>query len=483
MRLGELVEGLPLAGDAPPELEVRGIQHDSRRVEPGDLFVALVGERFDGRAFVLQAAERGAVAVVAPGPPPAATPLPWLSCDQPRAVLGPLAARVFAHPDREMTMVGVTGTNGKSTTVWIVQALLEAAGRPCGRIGTLAYRFADLDLPAGRTTPEASDLFRLLRRMRERGAAAVAMEVSSHALTMGRVAGVAFDVAAFTNLTQDHLDFHRTMEEYFAAKQRLFGHLEADGTAVVNVDDAFGRRLAAELPRVVTCGRDGMVRVEEAQLSAEGTRATFATPRGRLQVQSRLLGSFNLDNLLLAVGVAEALELPHAAIGDGLAAVEPVPGRLEPVDRGQPFAVFVDYAHSEDALAHALAAVRELVDGRVAVVFGCGGDRDPGKRFPMGRVAGERADLVIVTSDNPRSEDPQAILGAIEEGVKASGNGNYRLIPDRRDAIRRALAIAEPGWAVLVAGKGNESGQEIAGQVFPFSDREEIAAALEGIHG
>jgi len=301
------------------------------------------------------------------------------------------------------------------------------------------------------------------------------------------VGELAYDVGVFTNLTRDHLDFHGTMEAYYAAKRRLFTErLKPGGAAVINVADEHGRRLAEELAaqggelRVVTFGDAGMVRAIAPRLDAQGIATRVQTPRGELAVETALLGPYNLENVLAAIAVGEALHLPAEAIRAGLRTVSPVPGRLEPVDRGQGFPVFVDYAHTDDGLRNALSAVRAIAGGRkVAVVFGCGGDRDAGKRPLMGRVAGELADLVLVTSDNPRSEDPQQIMAAIEEGVKASGNRSYRMLPDRRDAIRRAIQNAGPDWAVLIAGKGNEDGQEIAGKKLPFSDRDEAAKALE----
>ena len=484
MRAGELFRDLPV--DMPADradLDVSGIQHDSRRVEPGDLYVAIRGKTFDGGEFVGQAAEKGAVAVLGSGDAPSACPLPWIATADPRSLLAPLAIRAYGDPASELLMIGVTGTNGKSTLVWLTESLLEAAGIPCGRLGTMAYRFRDLEFPSGRTTPEASDLHRMLRRMRDRGAEAVAMEVSSHALRIGRVAGVGFGVAVFTNLTQDHLDFHADMEDYFAAKRLLFDQLTEDGIGVVNVDDSYGRRLAESLDRVITFGSGGDVEAVSARLDLDGIRATVETPRGEVDVRSRLRGAYNLTNLVTAVGVAEALELPFEAVQRGLAEAGVVPGRMEPVEAGQPFPVFLDYAHTDDALEHLLRAVRDLTRRKILLVFGCGGDRDTGKRFLMGRVAGRLADLPIVTSDNPRSEDPLAIIAAVEEGLKASGNEQYRILPDRRDAIRRALAIADEDWVVVVAGKGHETGQEIHGKVYPFSDEQEIVKAVEEQYG
>lgn len=496
MRLSELIHELglevppvsgKLAGDPtgdPIDPEVAGVAHDSRTVEPGDLFVATVGQHFDGRKFVPDAVARGAVAVLGPlGPLPSdGTPasVPWVETADPRALLGPLAARVYGQPHRELVLAGITGTNGKSTVATLLAAVLDAAGLPAGFIGTLGYRFGGRAFPGGHTTPEASDLFRTLRRMREAGARAVAMEVSSHALDMGRVAGAEFDVAVFTNLSRDHLDYHPDMESYFAAKRRMFALLKPGARAVVNLDDPWGRRLAEEMPEALTFGAGGDVEARAVTMDAAGIRGTIRTPRGAIRLATHLLGRYNLSNLLAAAAGAEALGLPLAAVEQAFAAQRPVPGRMEPVDRGQPFPVFVDYAHTDAALDAALRSAREL-EGveKVAVVFGCGGERDAGKRPLMGRVSGELADLPIATSDNPRGEDPLAILAAVEEGLKASGNRGYRIVPDRREAIRQAVAAAGSGWAVLVAGKGHEREQIIGDRKIPFSDFDEIEKALE----
>jgi UDP-N-acetylmuramoyl-L-alanyl-D-glutamate--2,6-diaminopimelate ligase len=394
-------------------------------------------------------------------------------------MLGPLASRLYGHPDRELLTLGVTGTNGKSTTVALLGAILDAAGRPAGLLGTLGYRFGDLEFAGERTTPEASDLFRTLRRMRDAGAESVAMEVSSHALELGRVAGMTYDVAIFTNLTRDHFDFHGGFEAYYAAKRRLFDQLSDDGRAVVNVGDPYGRRLAGELPAALTYGPGGDVVVLSEDYRVDGTRARFQTPRGELEIETRLLGRFNLENVTAALAAGEALELPQETIVEGLSYLAPLPGRMEPIDAGQDFPVLIDYAHTDAALAAAVRSLRSFAEGRVVLVFGCGGDRDPGKRVLMGRVAGELADLPIVTSDNPRGEDPLSIITAVEQGLKQSGNDAYRVVPDRREAIRRAVGHAGPGWSVLVAGKGHEEVQLVGDRELPFSDREHLRQALE----
>ena len=487
MRASELIRGLPIEvlNSQDQDFEITGVTHDSRKVREGDLFVALIGARLDGRVFVEEAHARGAAGILSVGAPPAEYHGPWLRSGDPRAAMGQLAARLAEHPDRELTMVGVTGTNGKSSVVAMVAAVLEAAGRSSGTVGTLGHRFGDLTIESGRTTPEATDLYPLLRSIVERGGQALVMEVSSHALELERVAGVEFDVAVFTNLSRDHFDFHDGFEEYFAAKRRLFGQLKPGGRAVVNLDDPYGRRLAEDLTErsieVITFAeRDADVSVVEAQLTIDGIRAVLATPGGEIALDSRLRGRFNLLNLLAAVGCAHALGLDATSIADGVRGLGGVAGRLEPVERGQPFPVFIDFAHTDAALSAALRSLREIAAGRkIACVFGCGGNRDRGKRVLMGRVAGELADLAIVTSDNPRREDPLTIIAAVKQGLEESGSAEYRVIPDRRQAIAQVVAMADESWLLLVAGKGHEEGQTIGDDVRPFSDREELIAALE----
>ncbi|HEX9737289.1 MAG TPA: UDP-N-acetylmuramoyl-L-alanyl-D-glutamate--2,6-diaminopimelate ligase [Thermoanaerobaculia bacterium] len=492
VRLHELMRELP--GRLPPEdPEVTGVAHDSRRVGPGDLFVAIAGEHADGRRFAGQAAAGGAVAVMGAEPAPPGLRVPWVAVEDPRALLGPLAVRVYGRPHARLLLVAVTGTNGKSTVTRLIARVLEAAGRPAGFGGTLGYRFAGRDYasPGGggrpRTTLEACDLVRALAEMARDGAAAACLEASSHGLALGRVDALEFDLAVFTNLTRDHLDFHGDLESYFAVKRRLFtDYLKPAGRAVIGVGDDWGRRLAGELAAagvpVVTWGEDdGDVRAASAELDLAGIRARLVTPRGELAVASPLIGRFNLLNVLAAVAVAEALELEPAAAVRGIAAEGPLPGRLEPVRAGQDFPVFVDYAHTPGALAAALGSLRELSARRIAVVFGCGGERDRGKRPEMGRIAGELADLAIVTSDNPRGEDPEAILDAVEVGLRQSG-GRYRRVTDRRAALREAVEVAAsggaPGWMVLAAGKGHEQVQLVGESRIPFSDRRELEAAL-----
>ena len=479
MRVSDVIQGLPIEKSSNGNPDVTGITQDSRFVKEGYLFVALVGQQFDGRAFVPDALERGAVGVLASGPPPPGFESVWLITKEPRWAIGPLAARIYDYPDQAMLMVGITGTNGKSTVSWLMASMLEAAGYPTGSIGTLGHHFGGEILGSGRTTPEASHLVRLLNRMRDAGAQAVSVEISSQGLALGRVEGTSFDLAVFTNLTRDHFDFHRDFEDYFAAKRRLFDQLKPEGLAVVNVDDPYGRRLAEELPRVFTFGSAGQLKNRSADFSFQGIRGVLETPRGEIGFESPLLGTYNLDNIVAAAAGAEALELPHEAIAVGIASQQALPGRMEPLDCGQPFPVLIDYAHTDAALEAALKSIRSFSRRKILLVFGCGGDRDPGKRALMGRVGGELADLSIITSDNPRREDPLAIIAAVEEGVKQSGNSNYRILPDRREAIRRAVSQADEGWALLIAGKGHEEFQIVGEKRLPFSDREEVTQALE----
>lgn len=489
MRLTDLLQGLPVRQTPEQNPEICGVSHDSRSVGTGELFVTIRGESFDGRAFAQQAAARGAAAALGAGTAPDGLPIPWVEIEgSTRPWLGLLSSRAYQNPYEKLRLVGITGTNGKSTITALMAHILEAAGLPAGSLGTLGYHFGgesfgDAEEASARTTPEAPDLFRILETMRSRGAQAVAMEVSSHALAMGRVEELRFDATVFTNLTHDHLDFHGDLESYFEAKARLFEpkRQKSSGRAVIHIGDAYGQRLAEQVEGCLTFGPEADVRVIEADLTLRGIRARIHTPRGELTIESPLIGRFNLENLLAAVAAAEALGLPHEAVTQGIAAQRPLPGRLEPVEAGQPFPVLIDFAHTPAGLQAALDSLRELDDHRIILVFGCGGDRDRDKRAPMGEIAGRGADLPVATSDNPRTEDPVAILSAIEVGLKASGNKSYRLMPDRREAIRRAATIPfsqKQKWALLVAGKGHEEVQIIGDQKLPFSDRQELEAAL-----
>jgi UDP-N-acetylmuramoyl-L-alanyl-D-glutamate--2,6-diaminopimelate ligase len=474
------------------EEEVRALEHDSRRVTPGACFVCLPGSRFDGHAFAAEAAARGAAAVVlereVPLPPGPAV----VQVKETRVALAAFARAFYGEPARRLTVLGVTGTNGKTTTTYLLEAILAGAGKTVGVIGTIDYRCGTLKVPAERTTPEAPDLQALLRRMAELGATHVAMEVSSHSLALHRVDGVEFDVAVFTNLTQDHLDFHGSFEAYLEAKSRLFRGLGVGAaktgpkTAVLNADDPQIERLRAETSvPVVTFGLESPadLTAEDVTLLSTGLRATLCTPWGRIPVRSGLLGGHNVANILGAAGAALAVGVPPAAVSTALAGLRGVPGRLEQIEGGQPFTVAVDYAHTPDALGRVLRAARALTAGRLLCLFGCGGDRDRGKRPLMGEAAGRLADVVILTSDNPRSEDPEAILDAIEAGVRkvSGGLGRTARIVNRAEAIAAGLAQARPGDFVLIAGKGHETYQIFGDRTIPFDDREVARRALSAM--
>jgi UDP-N-acetylmuramoyl-L-alanyl-D-glutamate--2,6-diaminopimelate ligase len=459
---------------------VRGLTDDSRRVIAGGCFVAVRGLHSDGHHFIPQAVERGARAVVAepPDPMPGEAVGRILVPDTRRA-LPRLADAYFGHPSRALTVVGITGTNGKTTTSYLCEALLRARGLDTGLVGTIQYVVRGRARDAGQTTPEALELQGLLAEMVAAGVGGVAMEVSSHALALHRVDGVAFDVAVFTNLTQDHLDFHGTMQGYAAAKARLFFELLSTGgkrgaTAVLNADDPVGAEWAATYPgRVLTFGLGAghAIRPLQHESGLEGIRLLATTPGGPVRLVSPLIGAHNVMNLLGAVGVGVALGLDPPAIASALASVTHVPGRFERVEAGQSFLVVVDYAHTPDALQRVLETARRLTPGRLGVVFGAGGDRDRGKRPLMGGIAARLADRVWLTSDNPRSEDPAAIIEEIAVGVTSPPSGGYARHPDRREAIHQALGWARAGDTVLLAGKGHETYQIIGGQVLPFDDR------------
>ena len=472
---GSLVEGA-VRDDAVRRTCVTGCTLDSRAVQPGDLYAALPGARAHGADFWAQAERAGAAAVLTD---PAGlercrdSGLPVLVADDPRGVLGEVARWVHGDPAAGMVLLGVTGTNGKTTTAFLLEAGLRAAGHRTGLLGTVLTRIGDDVVPSVRTTPEAPDLQALLAVMRERGTTAVAMEVSSHALALGRVDGVVLDVAGFTNLSQDHLDFHASMEEYEAAKASLFTPARAR-RGVVNVDDAAGRRLlrSATVP-LTTYGDDGDWSAREIDLRADGSRFRLVGPGVSVPASVRLPGAFNTANAVGAVALLVEAGVPVADAVAGVAACPGVPGRMERVDAGQPFLALVDYAHTPDAVTRLLQAVRAVVPGRVIVVLGCGGDRDRAKRPLMGAAAAACADLAVLTSDNPRSEDPLAVLAEM-----AAGAPDAVTEPDRRAAILLAVRAARPGDAVVVAGKGHETGQEIGGVVLPFDDRTVLREAL-----
>jgi UDP-N-acetylmuramoyl-L-alanyl-D-glutamate--2,6-diaminopimelate ligase len=468
------------------EAEVRGdglvpvgdVVYRSAEAHPGALFFCVPGEHVDGHDFAPDAVRRGAVAVVVER---------WL--DVPcvlvlvpsvRAAMGPMSSAFFGAPWQELAIVGVTGTNGKTTTTYLLESIFRVAGFTPGVVGTTGVRVAGRPMPFDRTTPEAPDLQRLLAGMRSEGVGAVAMEVSSHGLDQHRVDGTRFGCAVFTNLTQDHLDYHGTLEAYFEAKARLFSP-ELSDRAAVNADTPHGRRLleAATIP-TLTFGVKPGADLWAQEVAVTGQGLSFRV--GDLRIRSRLRGHFNVSNCLAAVAAARQIGIDDDAIAGGIAELVGVPGRLEPIEVGQPFTVVVDYAHTPDSLDNVLRAARKLTDRRLIVVFGCGGDRDRGKRPLMGRAATALADLVVITSDNPRSEDPLAIIAEIEPGAR-EGGGAFVVEPDRRAAIGLALGEAGPGDVVVIAGKGHESGQEFADRTVPFDDRAVASEELRALVG
>lgn len=461
----EAVTQAELRGD--PTHAVVEVAFDSRAATTGCLFFCVPGATVDGHRFAADAAEAGAAALVVE------RWLPDIACPQilvpsVRAAMGPMASAVFDHPSTAMTMVGITGTNGKTTVSYLLEAVFKAAGRRPGVVGTTGARVDGLPVPLAHTTPEAPDLQRLLADMAWAGVEAVAMEVSSHALDQFRVDGIRFDVAAFTNLSQDHLDYHASMEAYFATKARLFTPALADH-GVVNADDAAGRRLL-DLPSIPLSSyavtSDADLQAEDVRVDASGV----AFRAGGAAVRSPLLGGFNLTNALAAMAVARTLGIDAETAARGIESVQFVPGRMEPVDAGQNFLVVVDYAHTPDSILNVLQAARPLSAGRIIVVFGCGGDRDRAKRPLMGAAAARNADLTVVTSDNPRSEDPLAIIAAVEAGAREAG-GPYVVEPDRRAAIGLAVGQAADGDVVVIAGKGHEAQQVFAERTVEHDDR------------
>jgi UDP-N-acetylmuramoyl-L-alanyl-D-glutamate--2,6-diaminopimelate ligase len=475
MRLHEVMPDAP--ADA-GELDVTGLAYDTRQVAPGTLFFCVPGFTRDGHEFAPEAISRGAAALVVQRP--LDLTVPEVLVPDVRAAMAPAAAAFYGDPTEELQTVGVTGTNGKTTTAFLLRALLEADGQPTGLLGTVLSVIGGIEHEVVRTTPEAIDLQRTFRTMLDAGDRAVAMEVSSHALKLHRADSIHFAVAIFTNLTQDHLDFHGTMEDYFASKRRLFTD-SAPTTSVINIDDPYGRRLAADLEDPITFAieRDATYRALDVEIELGGSRLTVLGPEGEAELSSPLRGRFNIYNVLGAFAAARALGVAAETIALATATAGQVPGRFEPVDEGQDFAVLVDYAHTPDSLENVLRAARSLTAGRVHVVFGCGGDRDRGKRPLMGEIAKRLADRVIVTSDNPRSEDPDAIIEEILAGTGHAVPHNA----DRHAAIAEAIAGAEAGDVVLIAGKGHEQGQEFAGgRKVPFDDcvvaREVLRAVL-----
>ena len=468
-------------------IQFSSITADSRRVQPGGLFVALDGEQVDGHDYAEQARANGAVAVLgARDGIEVHDGLPYVHTSNPRYALARIAHALRGDPTQDLIVIGVTGTNGKSSTVFLIQRILETAGIGAAQFGTLGYRIGDCSIDAPHTTPFAEDLAEMFAQARGAGLTHVVMEVSSHAIQQERVASIGFNAGVFTNLTQDHLDYHETMEGYLKEKLKLFERIDGeDAFTVANAEDACGDRF--ERASTVPCyrfGGDGACRAEQMRLGPRQTEFHLVSPWGEGDIALKLLGRHNVSNTLAAIATCGALGVPLDVIIRGVESVESVPGRFEHIDTGQMFQVVVDYAHTEDGLRNVLNAAREVCDARVIVVFGCGGDRDRGKRPKMAHVAATLADFAIVTSDNPRTESPEVILDEIESGLREAGKSrdqNYLVIEDREEAISRALELAQPDDLVLIAGKGHEDYQIINQERIHFDDREVARTLLEAM--
>lgn len=474
MKLDHLLKNIDVRStEGDLEVEVTGIRYDSRAVDRGAVFVAIRGQHSDGNDFVDEAVSRGAVGVVSENT--GSGSVPWVQVESGRAALAALAAEYYQRPTGQLSLVGITGTNGKTTTAHLVESVLQSAGHPVAFFGTTQHRGPGFEKKTGLTTPEASDLEHMFRKAFDAGCRHGVMEVSSHAIQMRRVEQLAFDVVVFTNLSPEHLDFHGGIQEYFEVKKRLFTGLLGvpPPLAVVNRDDACFEELQhAGNAKVLSFGLtpDADVYPEEFDFGPNGLEAEFETPAGTIRLVSALTGRLNLYNVAAAVAVSLALDLPTESIVDGVRQLRSVPGRFEFVDRGQSFRLIVDYAHTDDALANVLAAARKITKGKLIVVFGAGGDRDPLKRPKMGEVVARQSDFAVLTSDNPRSEDPLRIIQMIEKGLTAAG-GRYRCVPDRREAIRTAIECAGRQDTVVIAGKGHETHQIIGDRRVPFDDR------------
>jgi UDP-N-acetylmuramoyl-L-alanyl-D-glutamate--2,6-diaminopimelate ligase len=487
MNLGEILPRERLAEPMTPELaaeEVHGLAYDSRRIAPGDLFFAFPGSRADGRGFARDALARGALAVVSESPAPEDLAARWLRVEHGRQALAVAARNFYRQPDRQLGLTGITGTNGKTTTAYLVDSVLRAAGHTTAMIGTIEYHLAGRVLAAVNTTPESLDLMRLFAELRQAGGTHATMEVSSHALSLGRVYGLEFHTVVFTNLTRDHLDFHGTMEAYFAAKELLFQGAGGPPPrcAVLNRDDGYARQIKLHRQTEVFwygLGPEANLRARHIASGFQGLRFEVQSGKLRFAVESRLLGRINVYNILAACGAGLSYGIAPETVARGIAALQAVPGRFERVDEGQPFVVAVDYAHTDDALRNTIAVARGLNPKRIVTLFGCGGDRDRSKRPLMGQAAAEASDFVVLTSDNPRSEDPLAIMNDALVGIRRV-DVPHVVEPDRATAIARALKEAREGDIVILAGKGHETYQVLKDRTIPFDDRAVAREVLKG---
>ena len=492
MKLSDLIKGIVIkrvTGNM--DTDVLSVAYDSRHVTPGTLFVAIRGFKTDGHRYIMDAVSRGASALIIEGETNGnvipSVPIPVLTVSDSREAIARVAINYYGDPSRKLKVIGVTGTNGKTTTTYLIRAILEGAGHRTGLIGTVSYAYGDKTFPSVHTTPEAMEFQGLLREMGDNRCEFVVTEVSSHALALKRVHGTEFSTALFTNLTQDHLDFHADMENYFQAKALLFSGMTPGNRAIINSDDPYGRRLTGMTKGpVYTYGvdRESDIHAKDIRLSMDGLEFNAATPAGRIRIKSGLVGIYNVYNILGAIGAGLSCNIPLEKIAAGIASVSSIPGRFEKIDSGMGFGVVVDYAHTEDALRLLLKAAAGFVERKIITLFGCGGDRDRGKRPLMGKAAIELSDYVIVTSDNPRTENPQRIMDEIEAGVREAMRApvrraaGYKLILDRGTAIEEAVQMAKEGDLVVVAGKGHECYQIIGNKKLHFDDREEIKKAI-----
>ncbi len=487
MKIKDLFKGVPncrFNGDG--EREIKGLAYSSRQVQPGYLFAAMPGVKKDGFEFIDEARRNGAEAVLSDRSRPTDWPLAWITAADIREAFSLAAANFFGHPSMGLKVVGITGTKGKTTLTYLLESILRKAGFQTGVIGTVNYRWPGMAEAAQRTTPEASDLQRMLSDMLRQGVSHCLIEVSSHALDLKRVWGVYFDIAVFTNLSAEHLDYHASMEDYFEAKKKLFFLNAKKRTAVVNLDDPWGSRLITELPLTTISfglGPAAIVRAERHRFAETGIKAEVDYPGGQVKVCSALIGKHNLYNILGAVATGLALNIPPTEIKEGISALKSIPGRLEKIENTLGIHVYVDYAHTDQAMRSLLEAVKQLKPPRILLVFGAGGDRDRSKRPRMGEAAADLADWTYITSDNPRSEDPLAIISDIERGFTSKGVKNYRIVPDRREAIAEALAAAREGDYVLIAGKGHENYQIFKTKTIHFDDTEVVRSILSAREG
>ena len=482
MKLREVLEGVPNSViEGQLDVDISGITHDSRKVQSGNVFVAVQGEKMDGFAFIEEALQNGAQAVLSKRKKPDLFPKTWIQVLDDREALGLCSANFYGHPSRKLKIVGITGTKGKTTISYILEEILKKANQVPGVIGTIAYRGPNINISAKHTTPEASDLQKMLRQMVDGGATHCIMEVSSHALELKRVTGVEFDVVVFTNLSGEHMDYHQNMDSYFEAKKKLFHVGRNNRTAVINTDDDWGKKLISNISmEFLSVGLfpPAMVCAEKFEFDTNGTWFTAKFPSGTITLFSHLLGKPNLYNTLSSLAVSLALNIPTDAIREGLAALQGVPGRFEKIQNSLGIHIYIDYAHTDDALKNLLETAQNLAREKIILVFGAGGDRDKTKRPRMGAIAGKLADLTILTSDNPRTESPSAIISDIEQGIRTTGPKKYLILPDRKEAIKKAFSLARKDDMILVAGKGHENYQILGNKIIPFSDKDVIHEIL-----